>query len=147
VNGHLNIGEIMSPPLIRQVKQYAEPSRNVIIDAPPGTSCPVIAAVKGSDFCILVTEPTPFGLHDLMLAVEVVERMQVPFGIVINRADIGNAQVEEFCAQRNIPIIMRIPYDENIAFLYSQGVPLVDQRSEYKEKFQGMISMIEDMLK
>src|SRR3989339_1944481 len=88
VHGILNVGEIMSPPLIRQVKQYINPTRTAIIDAPPGTTCPVIEAVKGSDFCILVTEPTPFGLNDLSLIVEVLRKLEIPFGVVINRADV-----------------------------------------------------------
>ncbi|MFH1678078.1 MAG: ATP-binding protein [Candidatus Omnitrophota bacterium] len=107
--GRLNIGEIMSPPLIRQVKNYINPARNVIIDAPPGTSCPVITAVRESDFCILVTEPTPFGLNDLILAVEVIRKLRISFGVVINRSDIGDDEVKRYCIEENIPILMEIP--------------------------------------
>jgi MinD superfamily P-loop ATPase len=143
VHGRLNIGEIMSPPLIRQVKQYTDRSRTVIIDAPPGTSCPVIASLKGSDYCILVTEPTPFGLHDLVLAVEVLEKMNIPFGVVLNRADIGDEGVNNYCLSKNIPILMHIPFDKEIAFLYSNGIPFVTEKKEYLEKFSAMFAAIE----
>ncbi|HGJ66146.1 TPA: (4Fe-4S)-binding protein [bacterium] len=146
VHGKLNIGEIMSPPLIRQVKQYIYRSRNVIIDAPPGTSCPVIGSVKGSDFCILVTEPTPFGLHDLVLAVEVIEKMKIPFGVVINRSDIGDEGVDNFCRSKNIPILMRIPFDKDIAFLYSNGIPFVTEKKEYLQKFADMFGAIQALI-
>jgi len=142
VHGRLNIGETMSPPLIRQVKEHINPTRVVIIDAPPGTSCPVITAVKGSDFCILVTEPTPFGLNDLILAVEVLRKIQIPFGVIINRADIGDQKVELYCKENNIPILMRIPFDKKIAQLYSNGIPLVEQKPEYIEQFKDMFHLI-----
>lgn len=142
VHGKLNIGEIMSPPLIKQVKEHINLTRTVIIDAPPGTSCPVIAAVKGSDFCVLVTEPTPFGLNDLILAVEVLEKLKIPFGVVINRSDIGDGKVDDYCKSKNAPILMRIPFDKEIAILYSNGVPLVKEKKEYKERFQNMFDLI-----
>ena len=146
VHGRLNIGEIMSPPLIKHVKEHIDPSRTVIIDAPPGTSCPVIAAVKGSDFCILVTEPTPFGHHDLVLAVEVLQKLQIPFGVVVNRSDIGDEKVDTYCRDQNIPILMRIPFDREIAFLYSQGLPFVKDKKEYIKTFQDMFSRIETII-
>jgi len=142
IHGRLNIGEIMSPPLIKHVKEYIDPARTVIIDAPPGTSCPVIAAVKGSDYCILVTEPTPFGLHDLVLAVEVLQKLQTPCGVVVNRSDIGDEKVDTYCKENNIPILMRIPFDRDIAFLYSQGLPFVKVKKEYEKAFQGICSRI-----
>ena len=143
VHGRLNVGEIMSPPLIRQVKEHINPTRTVIIDAPPGTSCPVIAAVRQSDYCVLVTEPTPFGLNDLVLAVEVLRKLKIPFGVVINRSDIGDAKVDQYCQDNKIPILLRIPFDREIAFLYSRGIPLVQEKKEYKEKFQNMFKIIE----
>ena len=142
VHGKLHIGEIMSPPLIKQVKGCINPARTVIIDAPPGTSCPVIASVKGSDFCLLVTEPTPFGLHDLVLAVEVLEKMKIPFGVVLNRSDIGDDKVDLFCQENKIPILMRIPFDKEIAFLYSRGITIVEEKKEYIRKFQEMFNLI-----
>jgi MinD superfamily P-loop ATPase len=142
VHGRLNIGEIMSPPLIKQVKEHINPGRTVIIDAPPGTSCPVIASVKGSDFCILVTEPTPFGLNDLILAVEVLRKLSIPFGVVINRSDIGDDKVDLFCQENKIPILMRIPFDKVIAFLYSRGIPVVEEKKEYVQRFKDMFHVI-----
>ena len=138
VHGRLNVGEAMSPPVIRQVKQYINSSKTVIIDAPPGTSCPVIAAVKGSDFCVLVTEPTPFGLNDLILAVEVLRKMAIPFGVVINRADIGDAKVEGYCGKENIPILMKIPFKKEIAVSYSEGIPIVEKDPSYRDKFNDL---------
>jgi len=138
VHGCLNIGEAMSPPLTRQVKKYINPTRTVIIDAPPGTSCPVITAVKGSDFCVLVTEPTPFGLNDLILAVEVLRKLQIPFGVVINRSDIGDGKVDSYCEEENIPILMKIPFSREIAVSYSEGMPIVKKDSLYQDKFINM---------
>lgn len=142
VSGRLNIGEAMSPPVIRQVKSYIEPGKTVIIDAPPGTSCPVIASVKGSDFCILVTEPTPFGLNDLILAVEVLRKLELPFGVVINRCDIGDDKVEEYCKNENIEILMRIPFSRKIAVSYSSGIPIVEKEPAYKDEFAGLYTRI-----
>jgi len=135
IDGRLNVGEAMSPPLIRQVKKLINPTRTVIIDAPPGTSCPVITAVKGSDFCVLVTEPTPFGLNDLILAVEVLRKLEIPFGVVINRCDIGDGKVESYCKQENAPILMKIPFSREIAVSYSEGIPIVKRDSSYQDKF------------
>jgi MinD superfamily P-loop ATPase len=135
VHGKLNIGEAMSPPLIKQVKEHINLKKTVIIDVPPGTSCPVVNSVKGSDFCILVTEPTPFGLNDLILAVEVLRKLKIPFGVVINRADLGNKKTNEYCQKENIPILMEIPFKKEIAMAYSKGEPIVKIFLEYKERF------------
>jgi len=134
-HGRLNIGEAMSPPLIRALKEYSNPARTVIIDVPPGTSCPVIASIKESDFCILVTEPTPFGLNDLMLAVEVLRKLTIPFGVIINRSDLGNRDTHDYCKKENISILMEIPFNKEIAVAYSKGIPLVERFSEYKKEF------------
>lgn len=144
IHGRLNIGEIMSPPLIKQVKKHIDTTKTVIIDAPPGTSCPVIASVKGSDFCILVTEPTPFGLNDLILAIEVLRKLSVHFGVVMNRSDIGDDKVDLFCQENNIPILLRIPFDREIAFLYSKGIPIVKEKGKYIEKFLYMFELIKN---
>jgi MinD superfamily P-loop ATPase len=135
VHGRLNVGETMSPPVIRQVKKYINLSKTVIIDAPPGTSCPMITTVKGSDFCVLVTEPTPFGLNDLILAVEVLRKIEIPFGVVINRADIGDGKVEDYCEKENVPILMKIPFNKEIAVSYSEGIPIVERDVAYQDKF------------
>ena len=134
-HGRLNIGEAMAPPLIRQVKSFINPTRTAIIDAPPGTSCPVITAVKGSDSCILVTEPTPFGLNDLRLAVETLRELRIPHAVVINRSDIGDSGVKDYCAAEGIPIVMEIPFKREIAHAYARGIPLIEAMPEYKKDF------------
>jgi MinD superfamily P-loop ATPase len=120
--GRLRIGEALAPPLINRVKDVENGSDLVIIDSPPGTSCPAIAAMKGSDFVMLVTEPTPFGLNDLTLAVEVVRRLQIPFGVVINRVGVGDDRVHRYCEDERIPVLLEIPDDILIARAYSEGV-------------------------
>jgi MinD superfamily P-loop ATPase len=142
VHGKLNIGEAMSPPLIRQVKEQINPKKIVIIDAPPGTSCPVVASVKGSDFCLLVTEPTPFGLNDLILAVEVLRKIKIPFGVVINRSDLGNTKTEEYCKKENITVLMRIPFKKEIAMAYSKGEPIVKVFPEYNKDFAQLYKQV-----
>ena len=147
IHGKLNIGEAMSPPLIRQVKKHINPKKTVIIDVPPGTSCPVVTSVKGSDFCVLATEPTPFGLNDLVLAVEVLKKLKIPFGVVINRADLGNNKTEEYCKQENIPVLMRIPFKKEIAMAYSKGEPIVKAFPEYKKEFAMLYKRIIELTK
>ena len=142
IHGKLNIGEVMSPPLIRAVKEYINPTRTVIIDAPPGTSCPVIESVKGSDYCVLVTEPTPFGLNDLILAVEVLRKLNIPSGVVINRSDIGDDKVFNYCEEENIPILMQIPFKKEIAIAYSKGIPLVEENRDYRDKFKELFKLV-----
>jgi len=135
VQGRLRVGEAMSPPLIREVKKHLDPDAVAIIDAPPGTSCPVIEAVKGSDYVILVTEPTPFGLNDLVLAVDMVRALGLPMGVLINRADIGDNRVTRFCQENSIPIIAEIRDDRKIAELYSRGIPVVEALPEMRPVF------------
>ena len=135
VHGILRVGEAMSPPLIKSVRQYTRPEALTIIDAPPGTSCPVIAAMKGSDFVLLVTEPTPFGLHDLKLAVGAVRILGIPCGLVINRSDMGDDKVLNYAKKENIPILMEIPFDRKIAEAYSRGDMIVEVMPEWKENF------------
>jgi len=142
VYGELEIGEPMAVPVIKEVKRHTERGRNVILDSPPGTSCPVIETVNGSDFCILVTEPTPFGLHDLKITVQVLEEMRIPFGVVVNRADIGDKKVYEYCKEKKIPILMEIPFRRKIAELYSQGIPFSLEMPEWKKKFQTVFNEI-----
>ncbi len=140
--GVLNVGEPMSPPLIKKAKTYAEPSRTVIMDAPPGTSCPVIQTLNGADFCLLVTEPTPFGLNDLELAVGVVRQMKMPFGVIINRSDSGDQSVVEYCQRQNIPLLMEIPYNQDLAFAYSKGIPYVTEKPEAKDQYRQLLVAI-----
>ena len=142
IHGKLRVGEAMSPPLIRAVREYELPDKLTIIDAPPGTSCPVIASVKGSDFVLLVTEPTPFGLHDLKLAVGAVEILDIPCGLVINRCDLGDDKVKEYAHSVDMPILMEIPLDRRIAEAYSRGDPLVETMPEWKDKFLDLYDRI-----
>ncbi len=142
IHGYLNVGQVMSPPIIKKIRTLACNGMVNIIDAPPGTSCPVIAAMKGADFIILVTEPTPFGLHDLILAVEAVKVLNIPHGLVINRAGMGNDDVKEYAKRENIPILMEIPFDKKIARVYSRGELIVEKMPEYKNKFLNLFDRI-----
>lgn len=143
-HGLLNIGEIQAIPLIKALKQKVNRGETVIIDAPPGTSCPVIETISGSDYCLLVTEPTPFGLHDLKLAVEVVRHLKIPFGVIINRDGIGDEMVESYCKKEGIDVLMKIPHSEKIAELYSRGIPFIEEMPEWKEKFIKLFKQIEE---
>ncbi len=145
VHGKLRVGEAMSPPLIKSVRQYTRPDMVTIIDAPPGTSCPVIASMKGADFVLLVTEPTPFGLHDLKLAIGAVRILGIPCGLVINRSDIGDDRVKAYAKEENIPVLMEIPFDRRIAEAYSRGDMVVDVLPEWKEKFVKLYQDIDEM--
>jgi len=135
VQGRINVGEAMAPPAIRQVRERANADGLVIIDVPPGTSCPVVEAIKGSHFCLLVTEPTPFGLNDLVLAVETVRELGIPLAVVLNRAGGEYNKVEEYCREENIPILLTIPLETRIARLYSRGVTLAEGMPETQELF------------
>jgi MinD superfamily P-loop ATPase len=147
IHGKLDIGQAMSPPLIRAVKKYMNSMEIIIIDAPPGTSCPVIEAVKGSDVSLLVTEPTPFGLNDLRLAVETLRELKIPIGVVINRSDIGDKQVQDYCHKENIPILMTIPMDRDIAVAYSEGKTIVETQPSYIGKFHVLYEKIQKLKK
>lgn len=142
VTGQLNVGHAMSPPLIRAVKKHISENTDTIIDCPPGTSCPMVTAVKGADYVIMVTEPTPFGLHDLKLAVESVRQLGLRFGVVINRSDSGNDDVKNFCRTNSIPLLLEIPDRREIAEAYSRGIPLADAMPEVKPMMQRLINDI-----
>jgi len=141
--GRLNIGDIHTPGLIKQVKQHTAKQGYVIIDAPPGTSCPVIEAVKGADFVLLVTEPTPFGLNDLKLAVGMVRELKLPFAVAINRSDLGDEQVRRYCNQENIEVVLEIPDDRRIAEAYSVGEMVIDTMPEYQSRFADLCERLE----
>ncbi len=142
VQGILNIGEAMSPPVIRAVKQHLPESDIVILDAPPGTSCPVIETLNGSDYVILVTEPTPFGLNDLILAVDMVRALRYPFGVVINRADLGNNAVRQYCQRQDITLLAEIPDNRRIAEFYSRGALISEAIPEYGIVFEQIMDRI-----
>jgi MinD superfamily P-loop ATPase len=146
IHGKLRVGEAMSPPLINKVLSYIDPARLTIVDAPPGTSCPVIESMKNSDFVLLVTEPTPFGLYDLKLAVGAVNILDIPCGLVINRSDPGDEKVKEYADQENLPILMEIPFDRQIAEAYSRGDMVVDVMPEWKEKFLELYQKIKALV-
>ncbi len=136
--GELKVGEPMPVTIINEVKKGLEQSRDVIIDSPPGTSCPVIASVYGSDYCILVTEPTPFGLYDLDLTVDVLREVKIPFGVIINRAGMGDREVYKYCEREEIPILLEVPFNRRIAELYSQGTPFINEMTDWKENFSSL---------
>jgi len=148
VDGELFVGKMRAVPVIEAVKEKTLESKVVIIDAPPGNSCPVIETIAGSDFCILVTEPTPFGFWDLQIAVKVVKELGMPFGIIINRSGLGDfePQIESFCKKEGIPLLLKIPFEKAIAEAYSRGENLIDFKPEWKEKFQGVFESIKEQI-
>lgn len=135
--GVLDVGEPMAVPIIRQLKAWAEPQpgQSVIVDCSPGTSCPVVAAIRGADFLLLVTEPTPFGLHDLRLAVHVAREMGIPAGVIVNRENSPYPALDEFCNDNNLPVLLRIPFERAIAEGVAQGQTLVEVHPEYVHRF------------
>ena len=146
VYGELEVSEPMPVPVIREVKKQIRNNKTVIIDSPPGTSCPVIESVYKSDYCILVTEPTPFGLHDLKIMVQVLEEIKIPFGVVINRAGIGDRKVYEYCEEKGVPVLLEIPFQRRVAELYSRGIPFVAEMPEWKKRFQSLLDDIKERL-
>ena len=147
VHGRLHIGEVMAPPLIRGVKNAGTSGDVTIIDSPPGTSCPVIESAKGADFVLLVTEPTPFGLNDLKLAIDMVRVLNIPFAVVINRCNCGDDEVKKFCQAEGIDVILEIPDDRRIAEAYSRGQMAVQAFPEYEKVFIDVYGSICHMLK
>jgi MinD superfamily P-loop ATPase len=151
--GRIHVGVAMPVPTIRQLKHWALPAavtedsdRPVIIDSPPGTSCPVVETVRGSDFVLLVTEPTPFGLHDLRLAVEVIrDELRLPIGVLVNRDGTGFAGVNEYCESAGVPVLLRIPHDRRIAEAYAEGEPLVRAVPESGARFRALYASIRDL--
>ncbi len=143
VQGLLNIGEAMSPPVIRAVKAAAPVVELLILDSPPGTSCPVIESIRDADFVLLVTEPTPFGLNDLKLAVDVVRALKLPFGLVINRADVGDDETTRYCREQNIEILAEIPDDRKVAEAYSRGEMACDAIPEYRELYNELLTTLD----
>ncbi len=143
VQGRLNVGEPMAPPLIRAVKKKAITDGVAIFDAPPGTSCPVVTTVRDADYVLLVTEPTPFGLNDLKLAVEMIRQLGIRHGVVINRADSGDQRVRDYCEAENIPILHELPDDRRLAEAYSRGHMAVRVLPEWRTMFSDLWNRIE----
>jgi MinD superfamily P-loop ATPase len=140
--GILNIGELQAIPVLKSLKKKIDKNKNVILDAPPGTACPFVETVTDSDYCILVTEPTPFGLNDLKIAIDTVRMLGVAFGVIINRDGVGDNKVELYCQNEKIPILAKIPQSTKIAELYSNGIPFIKKSSEWKNKFREIFKEI-----
>jgi MinD superfamily P-loop ATPase len=151
--GVLNVGEPMAVPIIRQLKSHfpdqptgrtanGSADQTIIIDASPGTTCPVVESIRGADFVLLVTEPTPFGLHDLRLAVEVTQELGIPAGVVINRDGVGDKGIDDYCREAGLPVLMRIPLDQRIAEGIARGAPLIDVFPDYVKRFRSMHAQI-----
>ena len=145
MSGNLSIGNVRTPKLINYVKKQIKRDCVTVIDVPPGTTCPTVEAVKNTDYVLMVTEPTPFGLNDLKLAVEMVRLLNIPFGVIINRYGLGDDRVEKFCREENIDVIMKLPDDRRIAEAYSQGRMIVDVLHEYKEQFSQLCDYLEGL--
>lgn len=144
VYGEINVGEALAVPIIAAVKEHTDEEKTVILDSAPGSACPLVETVHGVDFCLLVTEPTPFGLHDLQVAVDVVQVLGIPSGVVVNFAGIGDMGVYDFCEKQGIPIMMEIPFDRWIAELYSEGIPFVEAMPDWRQKFLALLARIEE---
>lgn len=149
IQGKLNVGEASSPPVIQAVRTAAKKynAELIIIDAPPGTSCPVIEAARKSDYLVLVTEPTPFGLSDLKLAREAAIEMNLPHGVVINRSELGDKQVYNYLEREKIPLLAEIPFDINAAKMYSSGKILVQESNHYLSLFKKLYQRIREEMK
>ncbi|MEN8905553.1 MAG: ATP-binding protein [Clostridiales bacterium] len=143
MQGLLNVGEPISMPIIRKLKKYLRKDVTVILDCPPGASCSVVESIEGCDYCVLVTEPTPFGLHDLKIAVKLVKKMEIPFGVVINKASQEDLSIQNFCSDSNIEILMEIPYSKEIAQAYSNGILPIYLENKYKESFVKLYEKME----
>jgi MinD superfamily P-loop ATPase len=142
--GKLNIGEPVAVPVIKKLKEYLRTDIPVIIDCSPGASCTVVQSLEGCDFCLLVTEPTPFGLHDLKIAVSLVKKLGFPFGIVINKALENNSLVEDYCKEEGIKILLKIPYSKEIAESYSGGSLPVQSNKDWAERFTELYDRIKE---
>ncbi|NLP19120.1 MAG: P-loop NTPase [Firmicutes bacterium] len=143
VHGKIKIGSALAPPIVEAVREQARKEGIVIIDASPGTSCPVVAAVKDVDYCLLVTEPTPFGLHDLNLAVQMLGKLKLAAGVILNRAGEGDEMIEEYCREKGLPLHLKIPFDRRYAALYARGSALVEEYPHWREAFRDLMREIE----
>ena len=142
IQGRLNVGEALAPPIIRAVKAHAAMDGVTIVDAPAGTSCTMIESVRDCDYVVMVTEPTPFGLRDLTLAVDAIRELQIPCGVVVNRMNIGNGRVREYCSTENIPVLLEIPDDRRIAEAYSRGQTIIDAIPEMRTTFDLLLQRV-----
>lgn len=143
LHGRLNIGEPISIPIIREVKKRTSEKLPVILDCPPGASCSVVQSIGGSDYCILVTEPTPFGLHDLKIAAALVKKMGIPYGVIVNKATENQRMIQDFCKTNGIEILLEIPFSREIAEKYSKGILPVQDNPEWIKRFQEVYAKVE----
>ena len=143
-SGCLDVGVSLASTLVHALKERLEDGITTLLDAPPGTACQAVATLRGSDFVVLVTEPTPFGLHDLPLAVDTVRALDLRFGVVINRVGVGDDRVQRYCASEGIPILLEIPDDRRVAEAYSRGELIVDALPDYREHFTRLWQAIEN---
>lgn len=144
ISGVMNVGFAMAPPVIRKLREVLPDAQTMILDAPPGTSCPMVATVRGCDFVLLVTEPTPFGLHDLNLAVKTLALIQLPCGVILNRSDPeADTLVENFCMENSVPLLMKIPFSRKIAEGYANGKSILESLPELKEGFRRVLEKIQ----
>jgi MinD superfamily P-loop ATPase len=142
LEGRLKIGEAKAPPIIREVKRHLDREILNIIDAPPGNSCPVVEAMKSSDYILLVTEPTPFGFHDLRMTFDVVRDMGIPFGLVVNKAGVGTRDVYDFCDEHDIPIHLEIPFRQDLAKTYAAGLMWIEHFPELMHSFSDLLDQL-----
>ncbi|NMB44785.1 MAG: P-loop NTPase [Firmicutes bacterium] len=150
VKGALEIGSPLAPMVVDAVRNAIpqdHSNKAIIIDASPGTSCAVVAATQNADFCLLVTEPTPFGLNDLTVAVELARRLELPHGVVINRAGLGDSSIHDYCNRTGIPILMEIPFELKYAACYARGGRLVEEFPDLKDKFLRLWDLIQQQTK
>lgn len=147
MQGKLNLNEPLTVPVILQLKRKMNKHGNVIIDSAPGASCTVVSTIEDSDYCVLVTEPTPFGLHDLKIAIDLVKQLKLPFGVVINKAMDSDKSIQIFCKEQNIDILMELPYSKEIAQNYSKGILPVQYSKHYKEEFVKLLATIKERIK
>lgn len=143
LQGRLNIGEPISIPIIRELKKRIKTDRPVILDCPPGASCSVVQSIGDCDYCILVTEPTPFGLHDLQIAVALVKKMEIPFGVIVNKATDSGPMIQEYCKENGIEVLLEIPFSRKIAENYSKGVLPFENNSELLDQFRKIYAKVE----
>jgi len=144
--GRLTVGDQRATPVTSAVKDCIAEDTITILDGPPGTAYPMQETIEDSDYCILVTEPTPFGLANLQDSVETCRRMDIPCGVIINRDGVGNAGVEEYCSQENLPLLLRIPQQRSIAEAYSRGQTLVEALPAWTEPLQQVFEQINNLL-
>jgi MinD superfamily P-loop ATPase len=142
-----DVGVFSPVPVIKRAIKEVNDRYLAIFDAPPGISCPFIATVEHSDFVVLVTEPTPFGLNDLKLSVETLQQLKKPYGVIVNRAGLGNREVYDWLNQNKILLLLEIPFDREIARIYSEGLLLAEEKPAYQLQFRELLKMIEKSVK